>query len=300
MQWWHVRILSPLTGALMSTDTYSHKLALITGGSSGIGLAIAKNLADRGANVCILARDPQKLKIAHQEIAARCASPQQYVETISADVSDRQQIFAVLQDLVAQKGTPDFLFNCAGVVHPGTFAELDPEIFAWTDQINYLGTVYTTRALIPSMIARRSGHIVNFSSILGFLGMYGYTAYCGSKYAVRGFSDALRAELKLHDVKVSVVYPGDTQTPQLEYEARYKPAIAKMLWGESGIMPADVVAAACLRQIARGRYVITPGLEATALYSLITHTGNLVYPIVDALIRGAARKLATSERKGAE
>ncbi len=284
----------------MTMNIYSNKLALITGGSSGIGLAIAKNLAGQGASVCILARDPQKLETAQQEIAARRTSPHQYVEAIPADVSERQQIFAVLQDLVAQKGTPDFLFNCAGVAHPGTFAELDPEIFAWTDQINYLGTVYATRALIPGMIARRSGYVVNFSSILGFLGMYGYTAYCGSKYAVRGFSDALRAELKLHGVKVSVVYPGDTQTPQLEYEARHKPAIAKMLWGESGIMPADTVAAACLRQVARGRYVITPGLEATALYALITHTGNLAYPILDALIRGSARKLAASERKGTE
>lgn len=281
-------------------DSYLNKSALITGGSSGIGLAIAKKLASYGSNVYLLARDPQKLNAARQEIEALRVSSQQRFEIISADVSDRQQVFPLLQELVARNGTPDYLFNSAGVVQPGLFDEIDPEVFSWTTQINYLGTVYPTRALIPGMIARGSGHIINFSSILGFLGMYGYSSYCGSKFAVRGFSDALRAELKLRGVKVSIVYPYDTQTPQLEYEAQHKPALAKMLWGESNVMSAEAVAEICLRQVAGGRYVITPGFEATAIYFLVNHAGNLVYPILDWLIRRAARKLALAQRQSAE
>lgn len=281
-------------------DSYLNKSALITGGSSGIGLAIAKKLASYGSNVYLLARDPQKLNAAWHEIEALRVSSQQRFEIISADVSDRQQVFSLLQELVDRNGTPDYLFNSAGVVQPGLFDELDPEVFSWTTQINYLGTVYPTRALIPGMIARGSGHIINFSSILGFLGMYGYSSYCASKFAVRGFSDALRAELKLRGVKVSIVYPYDTKTPQLEYEAQHKPALAKMLWGESNAMSVEAVAEICLRQVASGHYVITPGFEATAIYFLVNHAGNLVYPILDWLIRRAARKLALAQRQGAE
>ena len=108
---------------------------------------------------------------------------------------------AVIQ--VSEKsGPPDLLVNSAGVAHPGYFQELDLNIFHWMMEVNYFGTVYMTKEVIPSMLKRGSGYIVNISSMAGFVGTFGYTAYGGSKFAVRGFSDVLRAEMKIHGIGV--------------------------------------------------------------------------------------------------
>ena len=99
----------------------------------------------------------------------------------------------------------------------------------------------------------------------GFIGTYGYSGYGASKYAVRGFSDVLRAELKPRGVRVSVVYPPDTLTPQLEFEKDLKPAITKELADTAGVMTAEKVASIILRDMQRGRYTILPGISKLVL-----------------------------------
>ena len=108
--------------------------------------------------------------------------------------------------------------------------------------------------------------MVNISSIAGFLGVYGYWAYGASKFAVTGFSDVLRAELKPLGVDVSLVFPPDTRTEQLAYETRFKPAVTKALSGGSGVMEPERVADAILRGVTRKRYIITPGSEGRFFY----------------------------------
>jgi 3-dehydrosphinganine reductase len=201
--------------------------ALVTGGSSGIGLATARLLSTRGAHVWLVARNEEKLAAALAQLESGRISPQQRFGYSVADVGDAEQAASAVAEAEQGVGLPDLVFNCAGVAHPGYFQELDLEVFRWMMQVNYFGTVYVTKAAVPGMIARGSGHIVNISSVAGFLGVFGYTAYGASKYAVRGFSEVLRAEMKPHGIRVSVVFPPDCDTPQLAYENQFKPIETK-------------------------------------------------------------------------
>lgn len=275
--------------------SFEHKTALITGGSSGIGLAVAKKLAASGANVCLLARNPERLESACAEVTAARRHRSQRVDTLQADVSQPDRVIPVIQSYIQAHGVPDILINSAGVAHPGEFRQLNLDVFRWMMDSNYFGTVYATKAVVDAMIARKSGHIVNIASIAGFLGVYGYTAYGASKFAVRGFSDALRAELKPHGVRVSIVFPPDTKTPQLDYENQFKPPVTKALAGHAKAMNPDTVAEDILRGIRRNRYIIIPGIEGRWMFRLSNLLGSLIYPIMDWLVSDARRKLGGLE-----
>lgn len=271
--------------------TFDGKLALITGGSSGIGLAIATQLAARGANIAILARRPDQLQSAQKAIRSACQRADQKVITLVGDVAQDESIHQILVDFIQSNRTPDYLFNSAGVVHPGNVEELEINRFRWMMEINYFGTVNATKTILPFMLQRGSGHIVNISSMAGILAIYGYTAYSASKFAVRGFTDALRSEMKPRGIDVSIVYPGDTDTPQLSYELQYKSGITKALSENAGKpLPAEKVAADILRGVARGKYAITPGFEPTMIYHLAHTLHRWVPGIVDWMIADAIKK----------
>lgn len=272
-------------------DFYKGKLVLITGGSSGIGFALAKGIAASGGNVAILARTKEMLASAETEIKKHQLDPGQKLIKIIADITQPDKLSAALEKFTVETGIPDIVINSAGVAHPGKFTTLDPEIFHWMMDVNYFGTVNVLKCLLPAMQQRRAGTIVNISSIAGFIGVYGYSAYGASKYAVRGLSDVLRSELKPYGVKVSVVFPPDTDTPQLEYESQYKPFITKEVAGSAKLMSADVVAAAILKQVALGRYIILPGSEGKLLFTAQNLLGRLLYPIMDMMVNSAISKI---------
>jgi 3-dehydrosphinganine reductase len=184
------------------------------------------------------------------------------------DVSEWAQVRKAVLLITETSGAPDLLVNSAGVAHPGYVQDLDLNIFTWMMEVNYFGTVYVTKEVIPAMLKRGSGFIVNISSMAGFIGTFGYTAYGASKFAVRGFSDALRAEMKLHNIGVALVFPPDTQTPQLEYETKIKPAETKALAGNTKVMTAEQVAVEIIKGIGRGKYLILPGFESKLLYRI--------------------------------
>lgn len=270
---------------------YENKLALITGGSSGIGLALAKGIAAQGGNVAILARHQEQLEIAEREIQAARINPHLKVHAIIADITQADKLAAILARFKAEIGIPDIVINSAGVAHPGKFTSLDPEIFHWMMDVNYFGTVNVLKELLPEIQQRHSGNIVNISSIAGFIGVYGYSAYGASKYAIRGLSDVLRSELKPYGIKVSVVFPPDTQTPQLEYESKIKPFITREVGGSANLMTAEEVAAETLKKISRGKYIILPGSEGKLLFSAQNLLGRGFYPVIDMIINSAIAKI---------
>jgi len=257
------------------------KTALITGGSSGIGLALAIEIARSGGKPVILARRPEQLAVAAEAIQPFTSYP---VEIISCDVTKPDQMESELGEYIEKAGAPDILINSAGVAHPGKFEDLPPEIFTWMMDVNYYGTVHACQTIVPYMIDRGSGHIVNISSMAGFLGVYGYTAYSASKFAVRGFTDALRSELKPHAVQVSIVFPPDTQTPQLEYEEQFKPYVTRVVNGTISPMSPASVAQSIVRGMRRNRYVITPGTEPTLFYHLAHLLAFAVPSILDLMV----------------
>jgi 3-dehydrosphinganine reductase len=270
---------------------YSNKLTLITGGSSGIGLALANLIAVEGGDVAILARRENLLADAEKEISQHRISPDQKIFTIAADIAYEEQVSEVLSKFKAEKGLPDIIINSAGVAHPGKFTTMKPEIYHWMMDVNYFGTVNVLRSFVPEMEQRRSGTIVNISSMAGILGVYGYSAYGASKFAVTGFTDVLRSELKPYNVQVSIVFPPDTDTPQLKYESQFKPFITKEVAGSASLMSAEEVAKEILKAVARGKYMIIPGSEGKILYIAKNLLGRAMYPVMDMLVYSAIKKL---------
>lgn len=279
-------------------NPYQNKLVLISGGSSGIGLALAKHLASKGANIWIMARRVDQLEAACDEIKGARKSSDQMVGTLSVDISNREQVFSTLANFTLQNGTPDYLVNSAGITYPGLFEDLSPEIFDQMMNVNVLGTVNVIKAILPGMIQKKSGHIIILGSGAGFIGTIGYSAYGASKFALRGLADVLRVELKPHGIQVSFVTPGDTQTPQLDYENKFKPAITRAFVGNnSKVQSAEYVAEVIARDVARGRYMITPGFDVSLFYNL-TNTFGIVYPIVDILMSQAWKQVNGSKNNG--
>ncbi|MHB8819773.1 MAG: SDR family oxidoreductase, partial [Bellilinea sp.] len=276
-------------------NIYQKKHVLITGGSSGIGLAVAKGAARLGANISIISRRLDVLEQAQLEILEQ-RSEETFVNIISADVSNEEEIAEALHTLVFDRELPDIVINCAGVTHPGEFYKLSTDIFRWNMEINYYGTVYVLKALVPGMIRRGSGRIVNISSGVGIMNIYGYTAYGASKFAVNGLTEALRMELKPHGIQVSLVIPADTNTPQLAYEDRYKPAVTRELNKVGGLMEPEAVAEELLAGVSRGRYLILPGSDIKFLYALLRIFGrSLFYRYLDAIVSKTLKTVPPGE-----
>lgn len=248
---------------------------LITGGSSGIGKATALRFARQGFNVTIIARDPAKLTAAQAEIEGSNAQIQ--VLSIAADVSQRSQIEAAVQQAIQRFGAPTVLVTCAGIAHPGYFQELPIEIFEQTMAINYFGSLYCIKAALPAMVAQGKGQIVLVSSGAGLIGIYGYTPYSPSKFALRGLGEALRGELKGVGIGVSVIYPPDTDTPQLAAENLTKPPETKQITATAKTWSADAVAQQIEQGVARKAFVIAPGQEMAVLARL----HSLIAPVLN-------------------
>ncbi len=271
-------------------EYFKNKNALITGGSSGIGLCLAHNLVRMGASVCLLARNQEKIDKAIQILSNQKIHKNQKLTSISADVADTESLIEIIPCYLKTNPIPDFLFNAAGVAKPGYVEELQLDVYKWTMDIDYHGTVTMTKILLPHFLKRGNGHIVTFSSLAGVLGVFGYTAYSGAKFAVRGFTDVLRAELKPKGIKVSIVYPPDTDTPQLAWENQFKPFETRVIANSDNPISAEIVAKTILKDMARDKYAIVPGLDAKMTYFLGVHLGNLVYPVMDMLVSNAIKK----------
>ncbi len=270
--------------------TYQGCSALVTGGSSGIGLATAALLASQGANVWLIARDVEKLKAAQKTVEGARSNPSQRVGFTSSDLSKVDEARSAIDQVVQAIGVPDVVINSAGISHPGYAQEISLDMFHEVVDVDFFGTVHVVQLLLPEMIKRRSGNIVNISSVAGFMGVFGYSAYGAAKYAIRGYSEVLRAELKPFGIGVSVVFPPDTDTPQLAYENTIKPMETKELSGNAGLMSAEAVAKSILKGVRQGRFAILPGSESKLYYWLTGWLGGGLYPVMDMMIAQAQKK----------
>lgn len=274
---------------------FNNKLALITGGSSGIGFSLARHLIQAGSDVYIIARRLENLTSSILELKNSRAHSSQRVGLISADVSREGTIIPILQKFVTKVGTPDYVINSAGIVIPGTVLELVHQDYRLLLDVNFLGTVNVIKAVLPSMCERKAGHIVNISSFAGFFPSYGYSAYGASKFAVRGYTDVLRTELKEFNIRVSIVYPADTDTPQLRQERQQQSDLMKQINSTAGMMSADDVAKSILKGVARHRKVITPGFESSFAWFLTNVAGYLLTPIMDHIVRSSRKKIKSKQ-----
>lgn len=270
--------------------TFADKNILLTGGSSGIGKATAKQLAAAGANLFIVARDPAKLANALSEIKADARRPAQAIEIFPADVTQWGQVRDLVNQLAKADRIPDYLFNFAGYCLPGYFHEQPLSVFHEMMSVNYFGMLHTVKAVAPFMMQRRSGHIINTSSVAGFVGAFGYAAYSAAKYACRGFSEVLRSELKPYGIRVSILFPPDTDTPGFHKENELKPAETFAVSANAKLMTAEQVANILLRAVARGRFLIIPGFEGKLAYALSGLLSPILRAKLDADVRDAQKK----------
>lgn len=231
--------------------------AVITGGSSGIGLAVALRLARRGHPVALVARREGLLDDAAATI--RAAVPDAIVTTHPLDVADDDALAAAVAGIAAEHGPIAWLVAAAGIVEPGLFVDLPLEAHRRQMETNHFGTLAAVRAVLPSMRAAGSGRIVLVSSGAGLFGIWGYSAYAPSKFAVRGLAEVLRLELGAIGISVTLALPPDTDTPQLATERASRPAATEAIAAGGGVRSADDVAAAILAGADRGRFLVAPG-----------------------------------------
>jgi uncharacterized protein len=229
--------------------SFTDKTAVVTGASSGIGRVLALRLARAGARVALVARREVELR----QVAGEIAQAGGTALVVPCDVGDRAQVFAAADAAVHHFGGVDILVNNAGYGHHRPFLEWDLDDMERLLRVNFLGTLYWTKALLPQMVARRTGWIVFMASVAGKLGVPDESAYAASKFAMVGLAEALSIELEDAGVHVLTVCPGTIDTPFFDTEAlaRMPPVARRMM-----IKP-DRVADAVIDGLVRGRHEIT-------------------------------------------
>jgi NAD(P)-dependent dehydrogenase (short-subunit alcohol dehydrogenase family) len=271
-------------------EYFDQKKVLVTGGSSGIGKEAAKHLAQAGADVCIAARRQEVLDAAVDEIEASKKRPGQIVTSVSVDVTDFDAVKSATDSVLTELGGLDVLVNNAGFALPLPFHELELDDFERSMSVNYMGHVHMTRALLPHFKQQQSGDICNVTSMLGFMGIYGYSAYCGSKYAIVGMTECLRQEMIPHNVRVSLFYPPTTDTPGLEKENEVKPEATWAIEGKSQAFEPEDVSRVMLKGIAKGKFVNMIGLGNWFIYYAQRFAPWLVRWITDSELKKHLRK----------
>ena len=185
-----------------------NKNALITGAGKGIGKAVAIALAKEGVNVILVARTQEEI----DSVAAEARSLRVKALAITADVADINSVNAAVAKALAEFGTIDILINNAGIAAFGKFLELEPTDWERIIQVNLMGVYYVTRAVLPNMMERQTGDIINISSTAGLNGNALTSAYSASKFALLGLTDSLMQEMRKHNIRVTALTPSTVAT----------------------------------------------------------------------------------------
>lgn len=235
---------------------------MVTGAASGIGRALAEDLARRGADLALVDVSAARL----DETAQRVAASGRRVTTHVADVSDASRMEALAAEVAAAHGRVELLVNNAGVSVTGRFEEQSLEDFRWIVGVNFWGVVHGCKFFLPHLHKVRQAHIVNLSSMFGLIGLPTQSSYCATKFAVRGFSEALWAELRGSNIGVTSVHPGGVKT-NIVRDSRTADVTAKQQMIErfdKMAMSSEKAAAKILRAVERDRLRVLICPEAHA------------------------------------
>jgi 3-dehydrosphinganine reductase len=242
------------------------KTVVVTGGSSGIGLDIARAYTKQGANIILLARNQARLDAAVGECQALVKSDKQEILSFSVDVTDKVQLTNVVTAIKNQVGAPDLLVLSAGIVASKRFVEQSDDDFDAIIQTNVMGSRAVARAFLPEMISEKSGQICFISSLGGIISTYGYSAYSASKFAVIGMAGCMRQELAEHNIGVSVVCPPEVDTPMVTKESDHILPQTRFIKDLGGTLQPKAVTKATLKGVAKNQFIIVPGLMAKLSY----------------------------------
>ncbi len=238
------------------TRALAGRVAVVTGASSGIGLATAAALAAAGARVALVSRSAPRLEAAVQQII-RLAPGAPPPIAQACDVSDPAAVLTMAERVRREAGAPDVVVSNAGIGHWSAVADLPLERIRTVLDVNFFGAVHCVRAFLPGMLERRQGTLVFVSSGLGAVPLPFSAAYCASKHALNGFAGALRAEVESLGVRVLLVMPGGTRTAF--FEANAFPADVLTRYLLQRLVPPERVAARIVRAVVRGRRRVVIG-----------------------------------------
>lgn len=240
---------------------FKGKRAIVTGASSGIGKGIAMRFAKMGVKVILAARRQLEL----EEVAAEIRSHGGTAIVAPCDVTNPEVVARVVQTAVDELGGVDIMVNCAGIAGPMTFEDTPPERFRQHMDVNYFGAVEFVRNVLPLMKEQGSGYIVNISSITGLKGLPTYTSYGASKFAIRGFSDSLRHEVKKYGIKVSVVAPPGVHTPMVDDDLESLPD----WFHKFKVIEVDQVLNKMISGMRKGRFLILVSADSKLMYAML-------------------------------
>jgi short-subunit dehydrogenase len=274
---------------------FKGKRAFLVGASEGIGRATALEMVRRGAHVVIAARRLEPLSEALALMERARVSDEQKLGMISMDVSDEEAVQGSVSQVNDILGGVDIVLTNVGFARVGYIHDLEAADFEKLLNVNYLGHARVIRAYLPQMMKQKSGDICLVSSALGFFSCAGYGPYSASKYAVRGFAEALRQEMLSQNIRVTMFYPGTTETPGLKKENDGKPAAVWEMESGSSFnsihQPSDV-ANAILKSVERGRFDNVLGFDNWLMWALFRLAPKTARWLADMEWKKAEKKVA--------
>jgi 3-dehydrosphinganine reductase len=266
------------------------KSAIICGASKGIGKETAKRFVHLGGSSLLVARTLSTLDETAQEVRAESRLEGQIVESAACDATDEGTLKLLFDDHVQKRGVPDYLLNLVGGAYPQYLERLELEHFRQAMELNYFGQLIPTYTMLPYFLEAQRGHIAFASSMMGYFGIIGYAAYAPAKFATIGFAEVLRHELKPYGIKISVLFPPDTDTPGFENENRSKPPETAMLSQGAGLMSSSKVAEIFVEGLIKENYFILKG-EASLAWRIHRFFPWLMRMITDSQYVSARKKL---------
>jgi len=248
-------------------NEFAGKVAVITGAGSGIGRALALNLAAKGARLALSDIDTEGLAETARQAVALGAD----VKSDRLNVAEREAVLAYADDVVAHYGVVHQIYNNAGIAHNGDVEKSDFKDIERIIDVDFWGVVNGTKAFLPHVIASGDGHIVNISSVFGLIAVPGQSAYNAAKFAVRGFTEALRQEMLVakRPVKVTCVHPGGIKTAVARNatvaDDQDVQSFAEFFDKRLALHTPEMAARTIITGVAKGRARVVVGWEAKAL-----------------------------------
>jgi butyryl-CoA dehydrogenase len=275
---------------------FTGRVAAITGAGSGIGRALAVQLARRGAHLALCDIDEAGLA----ETVTRCEGYGVKITSQRVDVADRTAVETWAERVVADHGKVNLMVNNAGVALGATIESVSYEDFEWLMSINFWGVVYGTKAFLPHLKASGEGHVVNISSVFGLISVPTQSAYNAAKFAVRGFTDALRMELEIEGAPVSVttIHPGGIKT-NIAANARIDDSVTEITgdpekarhdFERAFVTSPDKAARQILAAVQRDRRRALIGPDAKVIDFVSRLPAGLYQKVLEKGARGAARR----------
>jgi len=236
----------------MALTNFAGAVAVVTGGASGIGLATARALHARGAHVVLADINSQGLQQAEEQIRQQNSEAPGGILSITTDATEEVQVQAVMNQAVETWGRIDLVMTSAGIGRGGPIDTFSAAEMQTIMNINFMGTYHSVRAALPTMRQQGAGHFVFLSSVAGKIGTPFLSAYCATKWAIRGFSSALRAELHGTGIGITTVYPAWVDTPMVHQEDDTMPHLNIQI-----LLTPDQVAAEILQAVEEDRRDLT-------------------------------------------